>query len=466
MYDIHDYEELAVLVALDEDHSSLDELAELVRTAGGREVGRLTQKREAPHRGHYIGKGKLEELAGLVSLTGATAIVCDDELTSTQQRGLAEALDVKILDRTMIILDIFAAHASTSEGKLQVELAQLGYTLSHLSGIGKQLSRLGGGIGTRGPGEKKLETDRRHIRTRMDQLRHEIDNALSHREVARKARKRAQLPSVAIVGYTNAGKSTLMNALADAGVAAQDKLFMTLDTTTRTIKLSTGLQVLISDTVGFIRKLPHKLVDAFRATLEELAHADILLHVIDASNPDRDRHIAVVTKTLQELGLGAKPIICVLNKVDALPGQPLPPAEASAHIAVPVENRPVRRRIFRVGLGNDNDACPLGTLGGVDDAIREKDKPDGMVFNRNSYTVRVSALTGFGLDSLITAIESAVNSRHRWLRVLVPYTEGALIARIYETAQIHLCEEGDAGFTFEIHANEELTNRLANYTFC
>lgn len=409
MFDINNPEELAVLVALDEDDGSLDELAELVRTAGGREVGRLTQKRTTAHPGHYVGKGKLDELADLVSLTGATAIVCDDELTSSQQRGLAEAIDVKILDRTMVILDIFAAHASTSEGKLQVELAQLGYTLSHLSGIGKQLSRLGGGIGTRGPGEKKLETDRRHIRARMEQLKREVDDALKHRQVARKARKRAAVPSVAIVGYTNAGKSTLMNAMSSAGVAAQDKLFMTLDTTTRAVKLSTGQQVLLSDTVGFIRKLPHKLVDAFRATLEELAHADILLHVIDASGADRERQMSTVSRTLHELGLGTKPTIAVFNKIDAVSERPLPAAGSSEH------------------------------------------------------TVCVSALLGTGLDDLTAAIEDVVNSSHGRMRVLVPYTEGALIARIYETALVRHADEGEDGITFDILAGDQLRSRLEKY---
>ena len=409
MFDIRDIEELAVLVALDEDTASLDELAELVRTAGGREVGRLTQKRQTAHPGHYVGKGKLAELADIVSLTGATAIVCDDELTSSQLRGLAEAVDVKILDRTMVILDIFAAHASTAEGKLQVELAQLGYTLSHLSGIGTQLSRLGGGIGTRGPGEKKLETDRRHIRARIEQLKREIDTALGHRQVARKARKRSAVPSVAIVGYTNAGKSTLMNAMADAGVAAQDKLFMTLDTTTRAFKLSTGQQVLLSDTVGFIRKLPHKLVDAFRATLEELTHADILLHVVDASGADRERQMEVVARTLRDLGLGAKPTIAVFNKIDAVSERPLPSAGSAER------------------------------------------------------TVFVSALTGAGLCELTAAIEDVINSAHTQMRVCVPYTEGALIARIYETALIRQADEGEDGALFELLANEKLRNQLQKY---
>ncbi|MCL2616555.1 MAG: GTPase HflX [Defluviitaleaceae bacterium] len=402
-------EDLAVLVALEEDNESLDELAELVRTAGGREVCRLTQNRERPHPAHYIGKGKLDELRDLVSLTGATAIVCDDELTSSQQRGLAEAIDVKILDRTMIILDIFAAHANTAEGKLQVELAQLGYNISHLSGLGKQLSRLGGGIGTRGPGEKKLETDRRHIRTRMEHLKHEINEALKHREVARKARTRAAVPSIAIVGYTNAGKSTLMNALADAGVAAENKLFRTLDTTTRAVKLTTGQQVLLSDTVGFIRKLPHKLIDAFRATLEELAHADVLLHVIDASGADRERQMAAVTQTLSELDLAAKPTIAVFNKIDAVSERPLPFDKTAAH------------------------------------------------------TVHISALVGTGLEDLTTAIEDVVNRSHIRISVCVPYTEGALIAQVYKTALIKSTDEREDGMFFELSANEKLRNQLDKF---
>ena len=409
MFNTNETEELAVLVALEDDESSLDELSELVRTAGGREVGRLIQNREAAHRGHYLGKGKLEELADLVSLTGATAIVCDDELTSSQQRGLAEAIDVKILDRTMIILDIFAAHANTAEGKLQVELAQLGYTLSHLSGLGTQLSRLGGGIGTRGPGEKKLETDRRHIRARMEQLKSEVDDALKHRQVARKARQRASVPSVAIVGYTNAGKSTLMNAISDAGVAAENKLFRTLDTTTRAVKLSTGQQILLSDTVGFIRKLPHKLVDAFRATLEELTHADILLHVIDAGEPDRDRHMEVVKKTLAELGLSEKPTISVFNKVDTVSERPLPIDKSASH------------------------------------------------------TVYTSALNGTGLDELITAIEEVVNSSHTKMQVLIPYTNGSLISQVYKDALIQQVDERAEGVFFEVLAGGKLKNQLEKY---
>ncbi|MCL2674136.1 MAG: GTPase HflX [Defluviitaleaceae bacterium] len=409
MFNTNETEELAILVALEDDKSSLDELAELVRTAGGREVGRLTQNREAAHRGHYLGKGKLEELADLVSLTGATAIVCDDELTSSQQRGLAEAVDAKILDRTMIILDIFAAHASTAEGKLQVELAQLGYSISHLSGLGTQLSRLGGGIGTRGPGEKKLETDRRHIRARMEQLKREIDDALKHRQVARKARQRASVPSVAIVGYTNAGKSTLMNAISDAGVAAQDKLFMTLDTTTRSVKLSTGQQILLSDTVGFIRKLPHKLVDAFRATLEELTYADILLHVIDAADPDCERHIAVVKKTLAELGLSEKPTIAVFNKIDALQERPMP-----------IDKSAVR-------------------------------------------TVYTSALNGIGLDTLVSAIEDVVNSSHTRMQVCIPYTDGSLISQVYKDGLIQQVEERADGTFFEVLAGGKLKSQLEKY---
>ena len=408
MFKVDDVEELALLVALEEDCRSLDELTELVRTAGGREVGRVTQKRATAHPGHYVGKGKLEELASMAELTGATALVCDDELTSTQQRNLAEAINIKILDRTMIILDIFAARATTAEGKLQVELAQLGYSISHLSGLGKQLSRLGGGIGTRGPGEKKLETDRRHIRTRMDQLKKELDGVLKHRDVIRKSRKDSAVPSVAIVGYTNAGKSTLMNALSQAGVAAEDKLFRTLDTTTRAVKLPNGRQILLSDTVGFIRKLPHKLVDAFRATLEELDHADILLHVIDASDADIQRQIKTVEHTLQDLNLTAKPTIAVFNKIDAAAG-PLP------------------------------------------------------LCNKAEKTVRISALKGTGLDDLYAAIDHVASVSHSKLTVLIPYTQGALIAQVYKSASIKHTEERDDGVLFKLSAPDKLKNQIELY---
>ncbi|MBQ6036008.1 MAG: GTPase HflX, partial [Lachnospiraceae bacterium] len=258
---------------------SLDELQELVRTAGAVTVGRVIQNRESVHPGTYIGKGKIDEVKELLWETDATGIVCDDELSPAQMKNIEDALDTKVLDRTVVILDIFASRASTKEGKIQVELAQARYALTRLAGFGKSMSRLGGGIGTRGPGETKLETDRRRIRSRISQLKSELSEIEKRRDVNRSLREKNHVPVVAIVGYTNAGKSTMLNRLTDAGVLSEDKLFATLDPTTRSLKLSAGQTVLLTDTVGFIRKLPHHLIDAFRSTLEEAKYADIITHV-------------------------------------------------------------------------------------------------------------------------------------------------------------------------------------------
>ena len=282
----------------DDTEDSLDELEELVKTAGAVTVGRVIQNRQTIHPGLYIGSGKVEELLDEIAWTNATGIVCDDELSPAQLRNLSDALNVKVMDRTLIILDIFAARASTSEGKIQVELAQLRYRMSRLSGIGKSMSRLGGGIGTRGPGEKKLEVDRRLIASRISQLKRELEEVKRHREVNRVARQRNHVPVAAIVGYTNAGKSTLLNALTGAGILAEDKLFATLDPTTRMLELPGSQKLLLTDTVGFIRKLPHHLIDAFRSTLEEAKYADFIIHVVDASNPQAAKQMHIVYETL------------------------------------------------------------------------------------------------------------------------------------------------------------------------
>ena len=274
------------------------------------------QVREAIHPGTYIGKGKLEELKILVRACDATGIICDDELSSIQLKGLEEALECKIMDRTLLILDIFAARAVSSEGKIQVELAQLKYRASRLSGLGTSLSRLGGGIGTRGPGEKKLETDRRLIRTRITQLKRELEEVRQHRELLREGRKRSKIPVAALVGYTSAGKSSLLNALTGSEILADAMLFSTLDTTTRSLTLPDGQEILLTDTVGFIRKLPHNLIEAFKSTLEEAKYADIIVHVVDASSPDRDIQMDVVYKTLKELEVGDKPVVTLFNKCD------------------------------------------------------------------------------------------------------------------------------------------------------
>ena len=302
----------------DRMEESLTELEELLETAGGETVGRVIQNLESINKATYVGKGKVEEIRELAEELGADGIVCDDELSPAQLSNLKDELDIKVLDRTLVILDIFAAHAQTSEGKLQVELAQLKYRSSRLTGLGKNLSRLGGGIGTRGPGESKLESDRRAIRERVSQLRSEIEKVESSRETLRKHRMSDGIPVIAIVGYTNAGKSTFLNKITDAGILAEDKLFATLDPTTRSLKIPDGEEVLFTDTVGFISKLPHNLVDAFKSTLEEAKYADLILHVADASNPEVDEQMKVVYRTLEELKVTGKPVVTFLNKQDKL----------------------------------------------------------------------------------------------------------------------------------------------------
>lgn len=305
----------------DDTEKSLDELQELAQTAGAVTVGRVIQNLDQIHPGTYVGKGKLDEIKELIWETEATGIICDDELSPIQLGNMEDVLDTKVMDRTLIILDIFAGRASTNEGKIQVELAQLKYRQSRLTGLGKSLSRLGGGIGTRGPGEKKLEMDRRLIRDRIAQLNRELKDVKRHREVTREQRSRNKVPVVAIVGYTNAGKSTLLNKLTGAGVLEEDKLFATLDPTTRNLKLPSKQEVLLTDTVGFIRKLPHHLIEAFRSTLEEAKYADIILHVVDASNPQVDEQMYIVYETLTNLEVKNKPIITAFNKQDKVEGE-------------------------------------------------------------------------------------------------------------------------------------------------
>lgn len=299
-----------------ETEESLEELKELVHTAGAEVVGTVIQRREQVHPGTYVGTGKTEEIAELIETTGATGIVCDDELSPAQIKNLEAVLNTKIMDRTLIILDIFAARATTSEGKIQVELAQLKYRLSRLTGLGRSMSRLGGGIGTRGPGEKKLEIDRRLIQDRIAFLNRELKDVVRHREINRAKREKNEMPVVAIVGYTNAGKSTLLNHLTDADVLEEDQLFATLDPTTRILELPGRQQVLLTDTVGFIRKLPHHLIEAFKSTLEEAKYADCIFHVVDAANPQRDKQMHIVYETLDRLGVKDKKIVTLFNKQD------------------------------------------------------------------------------------------------------------------------------------------------------
>ncbi len=363
--------------------ASLDELESLAKTAGAVTVGRLSQAREFVHPGTYIGSGKIEELRELIEETGATGIICDDELSPAQYKNLEDALPVKVLDRTILILDIFATRATTSEGKLQVELAQLKYRMTRLAGFGVDMSRLGGGIGTRGPGEKKIETDRRRIRDRVAQLNRELRDVVRHREVTREKRRRNGETVFAIVGYTNAGKSTLLNSLTGAGVLSEDKLFATLDPTTRALELPSGQRVLLTDTVGFIHKLPHHLVDAFRSTLEEAKYADAILHVVDATSPDRDLQMHVVYETLKDLGILDKTIYTLFNKCD----------------------------LDRVAF------MPC-------------------VDERAAKCFKISARTGKGVESFLAGIEAYCRESQVYIERVFPYSEGSLLQQIREHGQI------------------------------
>ena len=406
--------EKVILVAVaDQDtteaEESLDELEELVKTAGAEVASRVIQVRETPHPGTYIGKGKIDEVNALLYGTDATGIVCDDELSPAQISNLEEALDTKVMDRTLIILDIFAKRAFTREGKIQVELAQLKYRASKLTGQGRALSRLGGGIGTRGPGETRLESDKRHIRRRIQTLEDELAEVEKQRSLRRQRRKKDNVISVAIVGYTNAGKSTLLNALTNAGVLAEDKLFATLDTTTRKIELPGGSEVFLTDTVGFIQKLPHHLVQAFRATLEELQYADILLHVVDASDANRAEHIEVVYDTLRSLGCEDTPVITVFNKMDREVELPLP----------------------------------------MDTMARD--------------IVQVSAQNGDGMDVLLERVEKLLQSFRKSITALVPYTEGSLIGWIHGRCEIIREEHTGEGVLLEVYVDEESANRLEKF---
>lgn len=310
---------IGVQTAADENvEVSLDELEELASTAGAVTVGKVIQNREAVHPGTYIGKGKIEEVRALVYALNATGVICDDELSPAQLNNLERELDCKVMDRTLLILDIFAARAVSGEGKIQVELAQLRYRASRLSGLGRSLSRLGGGIGTRGPGEKKLEMDRRLIRERISRLKKELADVERHRELLRSQRNQSGMKVAALVGYTSAGKSSIENALTNAGILEDAMLFSTLDTTTRALQLDGTQEILLTDTVGFIRKLPHHLIEAFKSTLEEAKYADIIIHVVDVSNPRMDEQMYVVYDTLRQMGAEGKPVITLFNKQDRL----------------------------------------------------------------------------------------------------------------------------------------------------
>ena len=343
MIELNEIEERVILVGVqqadgDDTEESVKELGELAKTAGTQVVGTVIQNREKIHPGTYIGKGKLDEVRMLLWETDATGIICDDELSPAQLNNLQSELDCKVCDRTLLILDIFARHAVTSEGKLQVELAQLRYRAARLTGLGNSLSRLGGGIGTRGPGEKKLEMDRRLIRTRISHLKQELEEVIRHRELIRAGRKKSEQKIAALVGYTSVGKSAIFKRMTGADVLEDAKLFATLDTTTRGIRLSGKQEVLLTDTVGFIRKLPHHLVEAFKSTLEEVCCADILIHVVDASNPQMEIQMGVVYETLHQLGADDRPVITVFNKQDLLP-EPKAFRDHHAEVCVPASAR-------------------------------------------------------------------------------------------------------------------------------
>ncbi|MBE6799844.1 MAG: GTPase HflX [Ruminococcaceae bacterium] len=398
MYENKIEQERAVLVSVDTGEfdvdSSLLELSELARTAGAEVICEMTQKRESPEAGTYLGRGKLEELAEYCENEKPDLVIVDGELTPAQQKNIETITDTRVIDRTTLILDIFAARALSGEGKLQVELAQLKYALPRLGGKGASMSRLGGGIGTRGPGETKLETDRRHIRRRISALSEDLKELEERRARHRERRKKDGVVTVALVGYTNAGKSTLMNTLTDAGVLAENKLFATLDPTARALTLPDGSSVLLIDTVGFIRRLPHKLVEAFKSTLDEAVNANVILNICDASNDECAEHYRVTMDLLEELGCGDKPIITVLNKCDLV-----------NDISIPMAN-----------------------------------------------SVRVSAKTGDGLEELLEKVKEALPPTRKRVKILLPFSMGGVGAELRKTGVVHSEEYTAEGLLLDITA--------------
>lgn len=386
----------------DDTEESVHELGELAATAGAQVAGSVIQRRERIHPGTYLGKGKLDEVRALLWETEATGVICDDELSPAQLNNLQQELDCKVMDRTLLILDIFAKHATSSEGKLQVELAQLRYRAARLTGLGNSLSRLGGGIGTRGPGEKKLEMDRRLIRTRISRLKQELEEVIRHRDLIRAQRKKSEQKIVALVGYTSVGKSALFNAMTNAGVLEDAKLFATLDTTTRGVKLSGKQEILLTDTVGFIRKLPHHLVEAFKSTLEEACCADILIHVVDASSPQMEIQMGVVYETLRELGAGDKPVITVFNKQDLL----------------------MERRICR---DHHAEVC-----------------------------IPASAKLAEGLDDIRHAIEEILREQKIYIERLYPYEKAGLIQLIRKKGELLTEEYRADGIYVQAYVSKEI----------
>lgn len=411
LIDLKEVEERVILIGVqtseeDDTANCLEELEELVKTAGAVTVDKIIQNRERIHPGTYLGKGKIEEVKERVWELDATGVVCDDELSPAQLRNLEQALDIKVMDRTMVILDIFAARANTSEGKIQVELAQLKYRAARLVGLRSSLSRLGGGIGTRGPGEKKLEMDRRLIHERIGQLKAELQDVERHRDVMRQQRSRNHTTVAAIVGYTNAGKSTLLNLLTDAGILAEDKLFATLDPTTRKLELPGGQQILLTDTVGFIRKLPHHLIEAFKSTLEEARYSDIILHVVDCSNPQMDMQMHTVYETLKQLEVTGKIMVTIYNKIDQL-----------------------EERRFPKDLMAD-------------------------------YQVAISAKTGEGIGELKDMLETILRNQKVYLEKIYPYNEAGRIQAIRKYGELLSEEYGEEGITVKAYVPAALYGQL------
>ncbi len=423
MFDIEQEPEKVILVGVslndgDDTEESLEELKELVKTAGAVSLAKLIQNRETVSAATYIGKGKIEELRILIDELGATGIVCDDELTPAQLKNLRDVLDTKVMDRTLVILDIFAQRARTREGKIQVEMAQLKYRQSRLLGLGKSLSRLGGGIGTRGPGEKKLEIDRRLIRDRISNLRHEIDALETHRDLGRNLRKKNMTKVAAIVGYTNAGKSTLLNELTGAEVLEENALFATLDPTTRSYKLASGQEIMLTDTVGFIRKLPHNLIDAFKSTLEEAKYADILIHVVDASNENMDMQMHIVYETLEKLGVTDKPIITVFNKQDL-----------------------VKQKM-------------------VEEGMQEYEMPIFKDFKAD-YIVNASVKKHEGFGQILDDIEEILRNEKIYIAKTIDYKMAGQIQRIRKYGELLKEEYREDGIYIECYVPIEIANVLA-----
>lgn len=392
----------------DDTKDSIEELADLVRTAGAESVGTVIQNLNAVNPRTYVGSGKVEELQALIAELDATGIVCDDELSPAQLKNLEDALGTKIMDRTLIILDIFAARASTSEGKIQVELAQLKYRMTRLTGLGRSMSKLGGGIGTRGPGEKKLEMDRRLINSRVSQLKSELREVQRHREVTRQQRSKNNIPVAAIVGYTNAGKSTLLNHLTNAQVLEEDKLFATLDATTRLLELPGSQQILLTDTVGFIRKLPHHLIDAFRSTLEEAKYADFIIHVVDASNSQADKQMFIVYDTLRNLGVTDKKVITLFNKQDK----------------------------------------------------REDSEP--MRDGRADKTLRISAKSGQGLEELQELLADILRENKQYIEYVIPYDKSSILQQIRTSGELLSEEFLPEGTAIKAYVPNALFGKIKN----